>query len=343
LGGIGATVVTGPGGRAAGAPGGFNAPGNLLITDGYNNRVIEIDRSGRIVWQFGHGPGDRGPGAIVGVNDAERVGDLTLMVGTGIAPGATAFCHNGCPDERVLLVDPQGNVVWQYGHFGVRGASPGELDTPVQATFLPATGNVLITDQANDRVLEVRRADNTIVWQYGETRLPGNELGQLSSPSSAQLLPNGDILIADQNNNRAIEVTHQSPAAVIATFTARGTASGVAFASRLPDGHTLLTDSNNNRVVEVDATDAVVWEYTTNARNGSNAMAFPTRAVRLANGDTLISDHFDQQVLEVSRAKKIVATFGTLDDAGYNPEMATLLNGPFSAYRIGDSTGLTPP
>jgi hypothetical protein len=35
----------------------FNRPGNILITDQFNNRVIEIDSSGNIVWQFGSGCG----------------------------------------------------------------------------------------------------------------------------------------------------------------------------------------------------------------------------------------------------------------------------------------------
>ena len=32
---------------------GFNRPGDLLIADQFNNRVIEVTHSGKIVWQFG--------------------------------------------------------------------------------------------------------------------------------------------------------------------------------------------------------------------------------------------------------------------------------------------------
>ncbi len=48
-------LVAAPNARAGSE---FNAPGNILITDQFNNRVIEIDPGGNIVWQFGHGPGD---------------------------------------------------------------------------------------------------------------------------------------------------------------------------------------------------------------------------------------------------------------------------------------------
>ena len=328
---------------AAGA-GTFNQAGNLLITDQFNNRVVEIDPAGNIVWQFGNGPGDTSANAIVGTNDAERVGTDTLMSGTGIPPGGTTNCKkSGCVDNRVLLVDRNGDIVWQYGHFGVTGFGPNQLNTPVQNTYLPANGNVLITDQGNERIIEVRRIDNAIVWQYGENGVAGIGLNQLNNPNAAELLANGDILIADENNNRAIEVTHSTPSRIVATFTAHGTTSGVAFASRLPNGNTLITDSNNSRIVEVDRHDNTVWVYFTSTRPGSNPTPLPTRAVRLANGNTLISDQFNDQVIEVSPSKVIVASYGTINQPGYSPADASRLNAPYSAYVIGDYTGITPP
>jgi hypothetical protein len=324
---------------------GFNQPGNILITDQFNNRVIEISPSGSIVWQFGNGPGDTSANAISGTNDAERVGSLTLMSGTGVPPGATTNCKTGCVDNRVLLVDQGGNIVWQYGQFGVTGFGPNQLNTPVQNTFLP-NGNVLITDQGNERIIEVQRTDNSIVWQYGQNGKVGIGPNQLSNPNAAELLPNGHILISDENNNRTIEVTHTTPSLIVATFTAHGTVSGVAFASRLKNGHTLITDSNNNRIVEVDAKDNPVWQYITSARPGSNTAPLPTRAVRLDNGNTLISDQFNDQVIEVTTTAHptIVASYGTINTPGYSPSTAMqFLNAPYSAYVIGDYTGLTIP
>jgi cysteine synthase len=212
----------------------------------------------------------------------------------------------------------------------------------VQNTYLP-NGHVLITDQGNERIIEVRRTDNAIVWQYGENGVVGNDPNQLNNPNAAELLANGHILISDENNNRAIEVTHTTPSRIVATFTARGTVSGVAFASRLPDGNTLLTDSNNSRIVEVDPRDNPVWQYFTNTRPGSNPSPLPTRAVRLTNGNTLISDQFNDQVIEVNVSKAIVASYGMINDPGYSPSTAIQMNAPYSAYVIGDYTGITPP
>lgn len=312
----------------------------FLIADQFNNRVIEVNRAGNILWHFGRGPNDVSQRSIIGVNDAQRVGELTLMSGTGAPAGFEPACPTGCADNRVILVNRDGEIVWQYGKFGVTGAGPNELSSPVQNTWL-RNGHVLITDQGNQRVIEVTRRKE-IVWQYGMMGVTGNGFNQLNNPNSAELLDNGHVLISDENNDRAIEVNraHQ----IVATYTAHGTVSGVAFASRLPDGHTLITDSNNNRIVEVDAADNVVWAYVTTTEAGSTANPLPTRAVRLKDGGTLISDQFNHRVIVVNKSRMIVRSFGTLNVPGFGRRNTSQgLNGPYDAKVIGDFTGLTSP
>lgn len=320
----------------------FNKPGNIVIADQFNNRVVEIDRHHRVVWHFGDGSPVPGPTSIVGTNDAERVGDLTLIAGTGTPAGADPSCPdqvNGCPDNRVILVNRDGNIVWQYGSAGVTGSGPDQLNTPVQTTALP-NQDVLVTDQGNERVIEITK-DKRIVWQYGMTGVIGSGFNQLSNPNSAQLLKNGHILIADENNNRVIEVTRglqivwQYPNPVNTSLV-----NGAAFASRLDNGNTLITDSNNNRIIEVTHSGSLVFMYTTNTRPGSNANPLPTRAVRLKNGNTLISDQFNDQVIEIDGAGRIVFSQGQIDTDGNG---FNLLNAPYDAKVVGDYTGLTNP
>ena len=332
----------------------FNRRGNILIADQFNNRVIEVDRRGNIVWHFGLGPADFSPASIIGTNDAQRVGDLTLMAGTGTPGGQLEApnCTNssGCPDNRVLLVDRDGKIVWQYGQFGVIGGGPNQLNVPVQNTWLPS-GHILITDQANERIIEVT-LNKKIVWQYGTTGVSGNGPNQLNNPNCAELLENGHILICDENNNRAFEVTRAGK--IVWQYgsgdpNVNDPVSGVAFASRLENGHTLITDSNHSRIVEIDKDKNVVWQYFTcsgadcNLPRGTGPL--PTRAVRLRNGHTLISDQYNHRVIEVNHGKQIVRTFGKLGFLGYNTDSVANggLNSPYDAKRIGDYTGLTPP
>src|ERR1700730_7051366 len=331
---------------AAADEGGFNQPGNILIADQFNNRVIEINRDHQIVWSFGNGSNVAGPHSIVGVNDAERVGDLTLLAGTGAPPERAPTrpaCKNppGCPDNRVILVDENGQIVWQYGQAGVTGSGENQLNTPVFAAAL-SDHRVLITDQGNSRVIEVNRAGK-ILWQYGTTEVPGSGTNQLNNPNSAELLPNGRILIADENNSRVLEVNRNyeikwqygdpNNTSII---------KGAAFASRLPNANTLITDTGNSRVLEVTPGKKVVWSYVTNTRPKSLLEPLPTRAVRLENGDTLISDQFNEQVIEVNHATraKIAFSQGMIGVAGWGFNQP---NAPSVTKQTGDYTGLTPP
>jgi hypothetical protein len=324
----------------------FNKPGNILISDQFNNRVIEVSPAGNILWSFGLGPNDFSPKSIIGVNDAQRVGTLTLMAGTGTPAGVIPQAPNGAPDNRVILVDPFGRIVWQYGQFGQTGSGPNQLNTPVQCTWLP-NFHVLITDQGNGRIIEVNLSKK-IVWQYPGSNT--NVSDQLNSPNSAELLENGNILIADENNNRAIEVNRADQ--IVNTLSAGGTVGAVAFASRLDNGHTLLTDAGNSRAVEVDASDTVVWLFVTNTDTNSVAAPLPTRAVRLQNGDTLISDQFNNRVIRVNSAGQIVASYGLPlagggaigNNVGYDLHTTQKgLYSPYDAKVVGDYTGLTPP
>jgi outer membrane protein assembly factor BamB len=326
------------GGKAASPGAAYNEPGDILISDQFNNRVIEIDRKGNIVWSFGLGPNDVSANSPVGVNDALRVKNKTLVSGTGAPPGTEPLCPSGCADNRVMLVARNGNIVWQYGTFGVTGSGPNQLNTPVQATWT-ANRTVLITDQANQRVIEVN-LKGKLIWQYGQTGVAGAGADQLSNPNSVEVLDNGDYLIADQSNNRAIVVNRAK--AILAVYTAGGTLNGVAFASQLPDGHILITDSNNNRIVEVNKNDQIVWSYVTNTQPGSNPAPLPTRAVRLKSGDTVISDQFNHRVIVVSPKGLIRAQYGNLNVPGFGTTSTTMgLNAPYDAKVLGDNTGLT--
>jgi hypothetical protein len=317
----------------------FNTPGNILISDQYNNRLLEVNPTNhKVVWRFGNGSSVAGPHSVVGVNDAQRIGPFTLVAGTGVPPGAEPTCPNGCADNRVMIVDPAGNILWQYGRAGVTGSGPNELNTPVQNTWLP-NFDILVTDQGNMRVIEVN-LDKKIVWQYGQTGVAGHGWNQLNNPNSAELLANGNILIADESNNRVIEVTRKRKIVWSYGCATCSELNGAAFASRLPNGTTLISDSGNNRIVDVDMGGHVVWTYSTNTRPGSVSNPNPTRAVMLKNGNVLISDQNNMQVIEIDSHQNIVWSQGKVAVAGTG---FNKLNGPYDAKAIGDYTGLTPP
>jgi hypothetical protein len=319
----------------------INGRGDITIADQFNNRIVEVNEDHQIVWSFGSGnPSlcNPGPGTIIGPNDQQRVGRFTLMAGTGVPPSTIPQLPSGCVDNRVILVNADHHIVWQYGRAGVAGSGFNQLNVPVCDVFLP-NDNVLITDQSNERVIEVT-LDKHIVWQYG-TGVTGSGFNQLNNPNCAELLPNGHILIADENNNRVIEVTRSRR--IVWQYGDPDNPSIVnfaAFASRLPNGNTLITDSGNARILEVTPDKRVAWFYYTNRRPHSIAAPLPTRAVRLANGLTLISDQFNNQVIAVDHAKNIVFAQGMINVTGTGFDQ---LYAPYDAKAVGDYTGITPP
>jgi hypothetical protein len=319
--------------------GGFNQPGNLLITDQFNNRVVEIDpQTKKIVWSFGSGNPtlcNPGPGTIIGLNDAERNSDgLTLLAGTGIPAGASpvAPANFSCADNRVIVVNEHGKIVWQYGQAGVTGSGPNQLNVPVFAIQLP-NRNILVVDQGNNRVIEIGRFSKNIVWSFDG----------LNNPNSAELLPNGNILIADENNNRVIEITRGKT--IVWQYGSGDPAvttplQFAAFASRLPNGNTLITDSGHSRIVEVTQSKHIAFQYFTNKAKHSNTSPLPTNAVRLENGDTAIADQFNHRAIIIGENKELEFQYGSTNVPGNTPG---LLDGPYTAFVIGDYTGQTPP
>jgi hypothetical protein len=144
-------------------------------------------------------------------------------------------------------------------------------------------------------------------------------------------------LIADENNNRAIEVNraHQ-----IVWQCCKNGLNTVAFASRLPNGNTLITDSGNSRVIEVTPSKQITFQYFTNTAPNSNPSPFPTNAVRRTDGTTEIADQFNDRAIIVDAHGNLVFQYGVTNVAGNTPGF---LNAPYTAFTIGDYTGQTPP
>jgi PQQ-like domain len=319
-------------GAASTHPDRFNANGNVLISDQFNNRIIEVNpATGHIVWSFGANNSSDGTvnnTTVVGPNWAERLsGGRTLIAGTGIGAGASPDLPNGAADDRVFVVNKAGKIVWQYGQAGVAGNGTNQLDTPVAAIQLP-NGNYLITDQANNRIIEVNKAKK-IVWSYGNNKL-------LNDPNSAELLKNGHILIADENNNRVIEITRGGK--IVWKYS--GSIQAAAFASRLPNGDTLITDSGNSRIIEVNPSGHITFKYATNTTVGSNTAPLPSNAVMLKDGNIMIADQFNHRVFEINHAKRNIWQYGKINKAGNGKNM---LNAPYTVFVIGDYTGQTMP
>jgi hypothetical protein len=90
----------------------FTSPGRIAI----------VNRKGRVDWSFG---------AASGPNRLDKP-SLAVRWPNGL------IAANDDYNERVIVIDPRTKrIVWQYGHTGVAGRSPGYLDKPDGIDLLP--------------------------------------------------------------------------------------------------------------------------------------------------------------------------------------------------------------
>ncbi|MCE5203856.1 MAG: hypothetical protein LLG24_06580, partial [Actinomycetia bacterium] len=117
---------------------------NTLITDQTGQRVIEVQPSGHVVWQYGTtGVQSQAPNCLFDPSGALR------------APDGTTFIVDGKDIGRVLRVGADGRLLSVY---------PDPDDTPPngalyepRAITLSKTGSLYIADEGHDRIIEVGR------------------------------------------------------------------------------------------------------------------------------------------------------------------------------------------
>lgn len=212
-------------------------------------------------------------------------------------------------NHRVIEVNNEKVIVWQYGITGISGHGNNYISFPRDAQRL-SNGNTLILDSGNHRVIEVT-PDKSIVWQYAPATF--NNPGWIQEGFAASRLTNGNTLIADSNGHCVMII--DSNGIIVWQYGTRGT-SGSADnqlhspydAKHLTNGNILIADSLNSRVIEVDLNKTVLWQYGTTDIYGSgdNQLNQPSAAVRLPSGNTLIADTYNNRVIEVTPGKTIV-------------------------------------
>jgi hypothetical protein len=175
-------------------------------------------------------------------------------------------------------------------------------------------GNLLFqTDWT--RIVEWNPQSNKIVWEYDSAKSNGNA-GRRIEVHAFQRLPNGDTMIAESGVSRIVEVdakgrlTKQVPLQVSKSDPHRDTR----LVRKLPSGNYLVCHEGDGAVREYDGKGKVVWEYEVplfdkKRRGGHGPEAWGNQlfaAVRLQNGNTLISTGNGHSVIAVTPEKKIV-------------------------------------
>ncbi|MCL2647843.1 MAG: aryl-sulfate sulfotransferase [Phycisphaerales bacterium] len=280
--------------------------GNTLIADagdedGSGSEIIEVDPFGNIVWNYRGG----------------AVGLLFAHSAKRLKNGNTLISDTS--HSRILEVNPKGEIVFTSDSWnnGTGKLSDGShLHYPNDAHLLEdewGGGTIIITDRNNDRCVITDYAGN-VKWFYDR---------DIKHPHNCDMLPNGNVIIADSDGKRIVEVNREKQIVWEYHPTAEGqTLDWPRDADRLPNGNVLITDSKNSRVIEITPDGQIVWCY----RVSYFANFYDSD--KLPNGNVLISDQQRHQVLEVDPYGNVVWQFRNYRN--FNSINRTIKNGSFS-------------
>ncbi|MFN2613399.1 MAG: hypothetical protein ABR552_01095 [Actinomycetota bacterium] len=293
-------------------------PAPVLIADSYNNRLIEVDPQGRILWEF------------------PRKGDLAAGQ-TFKTPDDAFFTPDGkqiiATEEEaftISLIDVATHrITWRYGVPGHHGSEPNHLWNPDDALVLP-NGYVFLPDIKNCRMLLIAPGAHKPTRIYGATGVCGHHPPQrYAHPNGAFPMRNGHYIVTEINGAWVTEVD----------------LAGKVYSSRHIPGFTYPSDTNEVRpgvyltvdyqmpgtIAEFTSTGGVLWRY---HPQGADALDHPSLAIPLPNGDVLCNDDRNQRVIVIDpKTRKIVWQYGITGEAGRAPG---LLSNP-------DGVDLAPP
>ena len=203
------------------------ADGLTMIAESGNGRIVEVDRSGKIVHEV--------PLALERP-DPHRDTRLVRKLETG----NYLVCHEG--DGKVREYDRQGKVVWSYtldlgGRPRLDGHGPEGHGVEVFGAVRLANGNTLIAGGNNNRVIEVTPGGK-IVWSIEQRELPGITLAWVTT---LHVLLNGNVIVgnchAGPENPQLFEVTRDKKVVwTFRDFKTFGNGLAVAHVLGLPDG-----------------------------------------------------------------------------------------------------------
>jgi hypothetical protein len=267
-------------------------PGYVLIADRNNNRLLLVSPSGRVVWRFPE-RGDVRPGQ--SFHDPDDA---------FFTPGYRRLITNEEFNDSLAQINLRTRrIVWSYGRAGVSGSGPGELSNPDDAYRLP-DGVVQVADIQNCRVLQISethrilrsfgspgrcvhdpprsfsspngatplRDGGTLVTEIGgwvdrltaAGRLVFSVRTPTTYPSDAQLLPNGNILVAGFDTPGRVDVITPR-GRIVWTYgppSGAGALDRPSLAVRWPNGMIAVTDDWHHRIVVIDPrTKRIVWQY----------------------------------------------------------------------------------
>jgi len=295
-----------PRGRGYLAPGSDPSalPGDVLIADEGNNRLLLVDPFGRIRWQFPSPDGARQARAFGSPDDAF------------ISPDGATIVATEEMDNAVALITIAGKrITRRYGHMYVPGSAHGYFSHPDDAMLLPG-GDLLLADIINCRILVLSPGPWHVVRKLGTTDVCGHHPPALfGSPNGVFPLTDGHFLVTEINGDWVDNIdlrghvywsTHPPHVAYPSD------------ANEASPGRYIVADySSPGQIVILNRAGRTLWRF---KPTGANALNHPSLALQLPNGDVLANDDYNDRVIVIDpKTDKIVWQYGHLGVPGRAP------------------------
>lgn len=202
------------------------------------------------------------------------------------------FAEYGKGPNRLVEVDASGKVTWEHKF------------PSIAVIFQPLpNGNVVYAYGGKPTGVREINREQKVVWDY-ESKCP-QVLG-------CSRLPNGNTLVAEQGPCKAVEVDKDGKVVreTPLSTSEKGYHLQVRNIHKLANGNIIAGHEGEGAIREVDVDGKLVWEHTKIENSGD--------AIRLPNGNTLISCGTQKRVIEVNPKGEVVWEFGPKDGPELN-------------------------
>ncbi len=336
--------------------------GLIFVADSYNDRIRKIDLAGRVTTFAGNGIA----GFVDGTSGLNGTAEFNLVNGLGIDASHNLYVTE-LNNNAIRKIDVNGNVTTIAGN-GTAGFVDGtggahgtaEFNQP-QALVVDAQGNIFVADQYNNAIRKIDMNGNVTTFAgngtmgYVDGTGGPNGTAEFDFPTGLAFDGQGNLLVADQYNNRVRKIDVNGNVTTVAgngtagfvdgTGGVNGTAEFNIPASLVVDGHgnIIVADEGNNSIRAIDPSGNVTtlagngmygFVDGTGGPHGSAEFSGPVALALDTQGNIIVADLANERIRQVDANGNVTtlagsSTFGFADGQAQPTETAEF-NSPWA-------------